>query len=67
MRYTFKTRQIGAVCAQVDIYRNGVHVQGVGNIQCPNGAAGDRAKAARIARERIADLKQIDSLKKGRN
>jgi len=60
MRYTFKTYQHGAAGADAAIFRDGVHVFTTPLCQSFGAGDSDRKKAARMAREWIADRLQLE-------
>lgn len=61
--YTFNTKQFGLMGADAAVFCNGVHIWTSPMIQALATGDTDRKRAARVAREYIHDLKQIDGLR----
>ena len=64
MRYTFKTYQRGVLGADACVFADGVHIWTSPILQAVADGDSDRKKAARVAREWIADRKVIDSMRR---
>ena len=62
MAYTYRTEQFGIHGAIGSIFRDGVFVWSTDTIQAFGPYDTDRKRAARIVRERIAKLKQLDGI-----
>ena len=60
MAYTYKTEQFGMSGAIGSIFKDGVFVWSTDMVQAFGHYDTDRKRAARIVRERIARLKQLD-------
>ena len=61
--YTFNTKQFGLMGADAAVFCNSVHIWTSPMVQATMTGDTDRKKAARVAREHIFDLKQMDGLR----